>query len=73
VATHFQAALQVEPNHAEAHNNLATVLMALKRYEEAISHYSDAVRLRPDYKEAKENLEKAMQLRAQAQAQPAPK
>lgn len=71
-ANHFQAAIQADPGHAEAHNNWATILMAVKRYDEAIRHYSEALRIKSDYQEAKAGLQKAMRLKAQPEAVPAP-
>ena len=39
-----------------AHNNLGTVLESEGRIDEALSHYEDAVRLKPDHAEAHNNL-----------------
>ncbi len=44
---HYREALAAEPNYAEAHNNLAGVLLEQKLYDEAIQHYQDAARLKP--------------------------
>ena len=48
-AQHYEAALQAEPNYAEAHNNLGAVLLRQGRFDEAVAHYSAAVRLKPEY------------------------
>jgi tetratricopeptide (TPR) repeat protein len=41
----FQAAVEANPNDAEARNNLAQVLVRLKRSTEALAHLDEAVRL----------------------------
>jgi cytochrome c-type biogenesis protein CcmH/NrfG len=40
--------LQVNPEHGHAHAFLARTLRQLKRNEEALAHYREAVRLQPD-------------------------
>jgi tetratricopeptide (TPR) repeat protein len=47
--TNYLAALEEEPNYADADNNLGVLLLDQKRYEEALAHYTDAVRISPDY------------------------
>lgn len=42
-------AVRLAPNHAQAHNNRAAVLLALGRHEEAIAAASEALRIKPDY------------------------
>ena len=34
----FREALNVDPNHAEAHHNLAVILYLAKRYDDAMKH-----------------------------------
>ena len=41
------------PNNARAHSNAGTLPFRQGRLEEAFPHYSDAVRLKPDYPEAR--------------------
>lgn len=48
-AANYEAALQGEPNFADAHNNYGGLLLDEKRYDEAIRHYREAVRLNPQY------------------------
>ena len=48
-AAHYEAALEEDPNYAEAHNNYGGLLLDEKRYDEAIRHYSAAVRINPQY------------------------
>jgi Flp pilus assembly protein TadD len=43
----FQRALDLEPDSAETHNNLAVVLVGLDRIEEAAAHFKKAVALDP--------------------------
>jgi tetratricopeptide (TPR) repeat protein len=52
-ATHFQAALEIDPGHADTHFRLATALENLGKYPEARRHYEraldlDALRFRAD-------------------------
>jgi tetratricopeptide (TPR) repeat protein len=52
----YRAALAADPGDAEAHNLLGTALAAQKQLDAALPHFERAVRLRPDYAEAAENL-----------------
>ena len=45
-------ALQLCPDHPEAHNNLAWILGQERAFEEALPHYQAAVRAKPDYPDA---------------------
>jgi tetratricopeptide (TPR) repeat protein len=59
---HFEAALRVAPNYAEAHNNLGMVLGNIPgRMPEAISHFEAAIRLKPDLLPAQHNLAVALE------------
>jgi len=53
----FQAAVDFNPVHPGAHNNLGVVLWRLERPMEALPHLLEAVRLKPDYNEARQALE----------------
>jgi uncharacterized membrane protein len=55
----FEEALQLNPEHAEAHFNLA-VLLAASHPREAIAHYREAARLEPDSLPAHNNLANAL-------------
>jgi len=46
-ATNYLQALAAEPNYADAQNNFAGLLLNQQKYDEAIHHYQDAVRLTP--------------------------
>jgi tetratricopeptide (TPR) repeat protein len=56
----FQAALQLKPDYAEAHNDLGSVLDAEGRSGEALAELETALRLKPDYAEAHNNLGNAL-------------
>ena len=45
-------ALQLCPEHPEAHNNLASILEEKEDYAQALKHYKEAVRFKPDFPEA---------------------
>jgi tetratricopeptide (TPR) repeat protein len=53
--------LRLKPEDAQAHNNLANVLMEQGRLEDAVSEYGEALRLNPDHNpEAHYNLALAL-------------
>jgi len=54
----FRKALECNPGNADAHNNLGNVLFSSGKHQEAITHYSEALRLKPDFKQAAQNLER---------------
>ncbi len=54
--THFQQSLEIKPDYAEAHYNLATVLLQQGRIDEAIAHFQKAVEIKPDHASAHKNL-----------------
>jgi tetratricopeptide (TPR) repeat protein len=45
----YRAALDDEPNYADAANNLGGLLLDLKRYDEAVPQYLNAARINPDF------------------------
>jgi Flp pilus assembly protein TadD len=53
---HYEQALRLKPDYAEAHNKLGMVLQQAGQRQEAIGHYEQALRLEPDYAEAHNNL-----------------
>ena len=65
-ATQYAAILQVDPENAEAHNNLAIALHGMGRREDAIRHFREAVRYNPGWEQARENLERALAEEEQA-------
>ena len=53
---HYQEALKIKPEYAEAQYNLGIALAACGRIDEAVEHYQKALEIRPDYAEAHINL-----------------
>ena len=51
-----QKAVEINPEDAEAHNNLGNTLQELGRLEEAEASYRQAIALKPGYAEAHSNL-----------------
>lgn len=49
-------AIEIEPELAEAHNNLGNALKAQGTLDEAVACYQQALRIKPDYAEAHSNL-----------------
>jgi hypothetical protein len=49
---HYDEAIRLKPEYAEAWNNRGATLNNLKRYDEAFSHYDEAIRLKSDYDQA---------------------
>jgi tetratricopeptide (TPR) repeat protein len=47
------------PDDEKAHNNLGTLLAQQGRLDEAIEHFSEALRIKPDFVEAHRNLTRA--------------
>ncbi|MCP3951602.1 MAG: tetratricopeptide repeat protein [Desulfobacterales bacterium] len=59
----FQAAVvKSRGRDAAAHNNLGSVLARQGRFAEAVGHFREALKIDPDYKEARKNLERAERL-----------
>ena len=48
----YQEAIQIQPNHPEAYNNLGIVLKEQGRLEESIQAYQKSIEIQPDYAEA---------------------
>jgi tetratricopeptide (TPR) repeat protein len=57
---HYQMALEIKPDFAEAHNNLGNFLFQKGSVDEAIVHYQMALEINPDYAEAHYNLGNAL-------------
>ncbi len=51
----YDRAIALQPDHADAHYQRATVLAQLGRHAEAVAAYDQAIALRPDYAEAYSN------------------
>ncbi|HUL76209.1 MAG TPA: tetratricopeptide repeat protein, partial [Vicinamibacteria bacterium] len=52
----FRRALERKPDYAEAHNNLAYLLMTSGKLDEAAQHYRAAIAAKPDLRAAHFNL-----------------
>jgi len=53
-------AIKLNPDYAEAHNNLGIALFNAKMTEEAIDYFKEAIRIRPGFAAAQKNLETAL-------------
>jgi len=53
---YYERALQIAPDFAQAHNNLANLYAYRGNLAGAIEHYEKALALQPDLKEARDNL-----------------
>ena len=56
----FQKALEINPNYAEAHNNLGNALLQKGQVDEAMAQYQKALEINPNYAEAHNNLGDAL-------------
>jgi Flp pilus assembly protein TadD len=52
----FKHIVEATSNNAIAHNNLGYSLASQRRLAEAITHYQEALRIKPDYEKARNNL-----------------
>ena len=53
---HYQEALEIQPNDADAHGSLGYALVCLGRFDEAMAHYRKALTIQPDNAEFQKNL-----------------
>ena len=53
---HYQAALRIRPDDANAHYHLGVALVSGGRTGEAIEHFQAALKINPDYSPALNNL-----------------
>jgi Flp pilus assembly protein TadD len=53
--------LEIRVDYPEAHNNLGVALASQDRLNEAIAHFREALRLEPNYAQARANLAIALQ------------
>ncbi len=63
---HFQKALVINPDYAEAHDNLGNALFQMGQADEALVHFQKALVINPDYAEAHNNLGEALRQKGQA-------
>jgi tetratricopeptide (TPR) repeat protein len=52
----FDEALRIDGNSAEAHFTVGSLLARMGHREEAVAHLTEALRLKPDYESAKQQL-----------------
>jgi len=52
---HYQQAVRIRPDYAEAHNNWGVVLTQQGKLAEAIEHFQQALRIQPENAEAHNN------------------
>ena len=57
---HYTAAVEHNPNSANAHHNAASVCQRLHRFDAAVRHYELALRIKPMHLEAASNLAVAL-------------
>ena len=60
--TNYYKSLQVGPDFAKAHYNLAGVLAKQNRLNEAVSHFVEALRITPNFAEGRRSLGNALAL-----------
>jgi Flp pilus assembly protein TadD len=53
---HYERALAIKPDYAQAQNNLGLVLMERGRMDDATAHFQKALEIKPDMAEAHCNL-----------------
>ncbi|MBW2637441.1 MAG: tetratricopeptide repeat protein, partial [Deltaproteobacteria bacterium] len=53
---HFLKALDINPEYAEAYNNLGVAFARLGRMDKAVESFKRALAFKPDYREAQDNL-----------------
>ena len=56
----LQRALELNPDFAEAHNNLGVALRNRRETEQALPHWEKAATLKPDYVDAYTNLARGL-------------
>ena len=52
----YQKAIELNPDYAQAYNNLGTVFADLEQFEDAIAAYERALEIDPNFQAAQDNL-----------------
>ena len=63
----YKMALAIEPDYAEAYNNMGSIFQEQGKLEKAITSYNKALSLKPDYAEAYYNMGNAYNLKGEIQ------
>ncbi|MDP6044799.1 MAG: tetratricopeptide repeat protein, partial [Phycisphaerae bacterium] len=66
--THWRRGLQIDPDNVQGHTALGTLLALQGKYEEAIEHFHQVLRIMPDDANARGNLSTALDSQAVAYA-----
>ncbi|MCX5737767.1 MAG: tetratricopeptide repeat protein, partial [Proteobacteria bacterium] len=64
---HYKKALDIQPDYAEALNDLGTALAERGQYDAAIRHFQKALAIEPQFIKARKNLNLVLVLQKQAQ------
>ena len=59
-AKNYEKALDINPDYAEAHNNLGVIFKELGQLDDAVKSYKKALAINPDYAIAHNNLDIAL-------------
>ena len=59
-AVQFRRALDLAPDHTDAHANLGTALQMQGRLDEAVARFREALRLAPDHPDLRARLDAAL-------------
>ena len=62
---HLRRALQIKPDYASAHNNLANILLSQGNIDGAIEHYRQALKIEPNNKTIRNNLEAVLKFKSE--------
>jgi Flp pilus assembly protein TadD len=68
----YEKILLLDPNNATAHNDFGVALSRLGKLDEAIEHFKEALKIRPDYKLAKTNLDIILAEKQKLKGEPKP-
>ena len=58
----YQEALRLDPDYAEAYNNLGILYAKAGQVEQARTQWETALKLKPGYEDARRNLQKLQRL-----------